>query len=325
MGLCQGDPRQGEGPAQGVRESLTPSPEDAGKRLDVFLAEKIPNLSRSQAKKLISEGRVKVGGEPLTKPKHRLKPGEEVQVFIPAPRPLSLEPDTGVPFEILYEDEGLAVINKPAGVVVHPAAGHLEGTLVHGLLARLKDLSGVGGAMRPGIVHRLDKDTSGLLLIAKDDRTHQALSAMFKERKVKKVYLALVHGVPQALSGKIEAPIGRHPVNRKKMAIRPEGREAITFWRVKEAFRRAALLEVEPLTGRTHQIRVHLASIGHPIVGDELYGGAKPHGPKASRQLLHAWKIRLKHPLTGKELTFEAEPPGDFREVLHALRQKKTS
>ena len=322
MGLCQGDPRQGQRPAQGLEEKLTPAPEDAGKRLDVFLAEKIPNLSRSQAKKLISEGQVKVGGRPLTKPKHRLKPGEEVQVFIPAPEPLSLEPDTGVPFEILYEDEGLAVINKPAGVVVHPAAGHLHGTLVHGLLARLKDLSGVGGMLRPGIVHRLDKDTSGLLLIAKDDRTHQALSAMFKERKVKKLYLALVHGVPQALSGKIEAPLGRHPVNRKKMAVLAGGREAVTLWRRKEVFRRAALLEVEPLTGRTHQIRVHLASLGHPIVGDELYGGAKPHGPKAHRQLLHAWKLRLRHPLTGEELAFEAELPEDFREVLDELRRK---
>jgi len=306
--------------------TLTAEERDAGKRLDVFLAEKIPELTRSQAKRLIEAGRVTLAETPVTKAKYKVKGGESFSVSVPPPAEIKLEPQEEVPFEILYEDEDLAVINKPAGVVVHPACGHTEGTLVHGLLARLEDLSGVGGEARPGIVHRLDKDTSGLLVVAKNDRAHLALSEMFQERKIKKTYLALVHGVPKARSGRIDRPIRRHPVHRKKMTVHEkDGREAVTLWRVKEVFRRAALLEVEPLTGRTHQIRVHLASIGHPIVGDELYGGAKPHGPKAKRQMLHAWKLRFRHPRTGKELSFEAPLPEDFEELLHALRREKTS
>jgi 23S rRNA pseudouridine1911/1915/1917 synthase len=306
--------------------TLVVAKEDTGKRLDVFLAEKIPELTRSQAKKLIEAGLVSADETPLLKPRYKLKGWETLEVHIPPPAEIKLEPQEEVPFEILYEDQDLAVINKPPGVVVHPACGHTDRTLVHGLLAKLKNLSGVGGETRPGIVHRLYKDTSGLLVVAKNDRAHLALSEMFQKREVKKTYLALVHGVPKARFGKIDRPIRRHPVYRKKMAVHErEGREAVTYWRLREAFRRAALLEVEPLTGRTHQIRVHLASIGHPILGDELYGGAKPHGPKAGRQMLHAWRLRFKHPRTGEELFFEAPLPKDFEELLHALRREKVS
>ncbi|OAG28631.1 RluA family pseudouridine synthase [Thermodesulfatator autotrophicus] len=298
-------------------------PDDEGKRLDSFLAEKIPEITRSQAKKLIESRHVKVNENIVEKPKYKIKADEKIEVIVPAPKPLEIKPEKEVPFEILYEDKHLAVINKPPGVVVHPGAGHYEGTLVHGLLARLKDLSGIGGELRPGIVHRLDKDTSGLLVVAKDDPTHQALTQMFKDRQVKKVYLALVHGVPRLAAGKIEKPIGRHPVNRQKMSVHAKsGREAITFYRIREKFSKAALLEVEPKTGRTHQIRVHLAFIGYPIVGDELYGGARPHGPKARRQMLHAFRLEFKHPVTGEDLAFEAPLPEDFEELLNELRQK---
>ena len=324
MGLHPGNSGESPRTAQAIAREFAVEvrPEEAGMRLDVFLAEKIPALSRSQAQKLIKEGLVTLGGTPVTKPKYRVQAEERFRVILPPPQKLALEPQE-VPFEILYEDQDLVVINKPAGVVVHPAAGHYEKTLVHGLLARLKDLSGIGGTFRPGIVHRLDKDTSGLMVVAKNDQAHERLSRMFKERRVKKVYLALVHGVPQARAGRIVKPLGRHPVHRKKMAVVPGGRFAETIWRVKETFRRAALLELEPVTGRTHQLRVHLASIGHPIVGDALYGGAKPHGPKARRQLLHAYKLSFEHPRTGERLSFEGALPPDFEEVLHALREEK--
>ena len=309
---------------EGSTYILEPHQDDIGKRLDIFLSERIKELTRSQAKKLITKGLVKIAGESLPKPKYKLKGGERIEVHIPAPEPLILTPQEEVPFEIVYQDQDLAVIDKPAGVVVHPAAGHVEGTLVHGLLARLKDLSGIGGEARPGIVHRLDKDTSGLLIIAKNDFAHLALSEDFQKRKIKKTYLALVHGVPEARAGKIDRPIGRHPVYRKKMSVHArEGKEALTIWRLKEIFRKAALLEVEPLTGRTHQIRVHLSSIGHPIVGDKLYGGAKPQGPRAPRQMLHAWRLRFRHPRTREELAFEAPLPEDFEELLYALRKEK--
>ncbi len=295
-------------------------PEEAGERLDVFLSRKIPELTRSRIKKLISEGLVSLGEGKGVKASRQVRAGEKITIRVPPPEEISLEPEE-VPFEILYEDAHLAVIVKPPGVVVHPAAGHLRGTLVHGLLRRLTDLSGVGGQLRPGIVHRLDKDTSGLMVVAKNDQAHLRLTTMFKGREVEKWYLALVHGVPEPRSGKINAPIGRHPVHRKKMmAGAPRGRSAETFYRVREVFRRAALLEVRPYTGRTHQIRVHLAYIGHPIVGDPLYGGRRPQGPKAERQMLHAWRLAFEHPVTGARLSFEAPPPPDFEKLLKELR-----
>ncbi len=300
---------------------LIVEPEAAGQRLDVFLSGKIPELTRSRVKKLIAEGLVEVsgvkGGLRASRP---VRAGEEITVRVLPPEEVRLEPEE-VPFEILYEDGDLAVIVKPPGVVVHPGAGHSRGTLVHGLLRRLSGLSGVGGELRPGIVHRLDKDTSGLMVVAKNDRAHLALTAMFKGREVEKWYLALVHGVPEPQAGRIKVPIGRHPVHRKKMmAGAPKGREAETFYQVRETFRRAALLEVRPYTGRTHQIRVHLSYIGHPIVGDPLYGGRRPGGPRAERQMLHAWRLSFKHPITGARLSFEAPPPLDFEKLLEEIR-----
>lgn len=290
----------------------------AGKRLDIFLAGVIPELTRSQAKKLIREGLVKVDGQ-VVRPKYLVKPGQKIAVIIPPPEKVELVPEE-VPFEIIYEDEDLAVINKPPGIVVHPAAGHTKGTLVHGLLNKLKGLSGIGGELRPGIVHRLDKDTSGLLVVAKNDLAHRALIKQFKAREVKKIYLALVHGVPRKREGQIDLPIGRHPVHRKKMSTKARvSREAITLWRVIKTFKKAALIEARPLTGRTHQIRVHLAAIGHPIIGDPLYGGQRPQGPKTPRQMLHAFQLSLTHPRSGKRLEFQAELPKDFKEVLNRL------
>lgn len=296
-----------------VRES------EAGQRLDLWLAQKIPELTRSQAKKLIEEGLVQVEGR-VSKPAYKIGAGEKVVVQVPPPERLELVPEE-VPFEILYQDRDLAVIVKPPGVVVHPAAGHFQGTLVHGLLKRLKDLSGIGGKLRPGIVHRLDKETSGLMVVAKNDPAHLALTRLFKSREIEKWYLALVHGVPEPRAGFIEVPVGRHPVHRKKMlAGAPQGREAKTFYRVREAFSKTALLEVRPYTGRTHQIRVHLSFIGHPILGDPLYGGRRPQGPKAPRTMLHAWRLKFRHPLKDEVLAFEAPLPPDFKALLEELR-----
>jgi len=299
---------------------LRVNPEDAGKRLDLFLTEKIPELTRSRIKRLVSEGLIEIKGVGQLKASRKVKGGEEVRITVPPPEEISLAPEE-VPFEILYEDKDLAVIAKPPGVVVHPGAGHLKGTLVHGLLKRLSGLSGIGGELRPGIVHRLDKDTSGLMVVAKTDQAHLRLTEAFKSREVEKWYLALVHGVPELRAGKIEVPIGRHPKHRKKMlAGAPRGRLAETFYRVREAFRKAALLEVRPFTGRTHQIRVHLSYIGHPIVGDPLYGGRRPQGPQAKRQMLHAWRLSFKHPLSGEKLAFESPLPSDFEKLLAELR-----
>ncbi len=298
---------------------LVVSEEEGGKRLDVFVAERLEELTRSQVKRLVEEALVLVNERP-SKPSYRVRTGERIRVRIPPPKEVELKPED-VPFSVLYEDEHLAVVDKPAGVVVHPGAGHESGTLVHGLLKRLSNLSGVGGEVRPGIVHRLDKDTSGLMVVAKNDRAHLVLSRLFKERKVEKVYLAVVYGVPERRKDVIEARIARHPVNRKRMlaGVR-EGREAVTVYEVKEEFKRSALLEVRPLTGRTHQIRAHLSYIGHPILGDALYGGCAPYMPKAPRQMLHAWKLSFPHPVSGTPLSFEAEPPEDFTNLLRELR-----
>jgi len=295
------------------------SEEDSGLRLDQYLVKMVPSLSRSRIKTLIEEGLVKV--EPETS---KLKPGLKVKAFqkitliIPPEEPLQLTPQE-VPFEILYEDEDLAVIYKPAGIVVHPAPGHKEGTLVHGLLKRLKDLSGIGGKLRPGIVHRLDKDTSGLMLIAKNDFAHQALVKAFKERRINKEYLAIVYGEVKPSKGSIEKPIGRHPVHRKKMAVLKEGKEAVTNYKVLKTFKKATLLLAKPLTGRTHQLRVHFSSLGHPILGDPLYGGLKPNLPRPERLMLHAYKLSFEHPRTKQILTFTKEPPENFQNYLRLL------
>jgi 23S rRNA pseudouridine1911/1915/1917 synthase len=291
--------------------------EAKGERLDVYLRAKLFDLSRERIKNLIEEGFILVEGKSV-KPSYKLKGGEQVLVRIPVEKEYSLQPKE-VPFEILYEDEDLAVIYKPAGIVVHPAPGHLDDTLVHGLLLKLRSLSGVGGELRPGIVHRLDKDTSGVMLVAKNDFAHKKLTQDFKERRVEKEYLAIVYGKLTQKEGTLDFPIGRHPVQRKKMAVLKEGRQAITKYKVLRLFKKATLVLAKPLTGRTHQLRVHFSHIGHPILGDPIYGGLKPDVPRPERLMLHAYRISFEHPRTGAHLTFTKDPPEDFERYLKLL------
>ncbi len=252
------------------------------------------------------------------KPSYLLHAAEKVDVCVPPPEALDVEPEE-TPLRIIYEDEDLLVVNKPAGLTVHPSPGHTRHTLVNALLAHCRDLSGVGGVLRPGIVHRLDKDTSGLLLVAKNDRTHAALSRQLKERTVEKRYLALVRGRLAQAEGVIEGAIGRDPRNRKRMAIVENGRTARTAYKVREYIDGMTLVEVAPSTGRTHQIRVHLAAMGHPIVGDALYG--KP-SDLVGRQFLHAYRLAFAHPRDGRRVEFEAPLPDDLVEALRRAREK---
>ncbi|MBQ8080913.1 MAG: RluA family pseudouridine synthase [Clostridia bacterium] len=277
-----------------------------GRRLDVLLTQ--AGLSRSRAAKLIEDGRVFVGNMQSKKPSLRPETGVSVRVELPQLQETTNLPQD-IPIEILYEDEYLAAVNKPAGLVVHPAAGNEDGTLVNALLYHLNSLSGIGGERRPGIVHRLDKDTSGLLLVAKDDATHLALSEMLAERRIEKHYRAIVLGRMKDETGYIDAPIGRSQQDRKKMAIRADGRPSQTEWRVLKALDHGvtSYLDVHIITGRTHQIRVHMASIGHPVLGDPIYGFQ--HMPPAKRLMLHSYSIRFIHPATGREMTLTAPCP----------------
>jgi 23S rRNA pseudouridine1911/1915/1917 synthase len=304
--------------------------QEAPQRLDVFLAGREKTLSRSRIKKLIEEGLVKVEGREA-KPGLRLKPGDEVSVLLPEPRDPEVRPEP-LPLEILFEDPHLLVLEKPAGMVVHPAAGNYSGTLVNALLHHCRDLGGIGGVLRPGIVHRLDKDTSGVLVAAKDDAAHRGLSEQFKKHKPVRKYLGIVFGqLPE--EGRVDAPIGRHPVHRQKMSARPrKGREARTRWKVLERFPHFCLAEFRLETGRTHQIRVHLSSIGHPLLGDPAYGGRRGLAAvdppvlrqglqKFSRQALHAAVLGFTHPIRGGYLEFAAPLPADMEEVLALLRK----
>lgn len=303
-----------------------------GIRLDVFLSSRFPELSRSRIQTLIKGGKVDINGSPVTKPSQAIRPGDNVSITIPPPKPLGLEPEA-IDFDILYEDESLVVVDKPAGLVVHPAPGHDTGTLVHGLLQRCDDLSGIGGMARPGIVHRLDKDTSGAMIVAKTDAAHHLLSWQFKNGLIGKEYLALVHGIVHLPSGAIEAPIARHRMKRREMCVPTSGgRYALSLWERREVYRvGCSLLSVRIKTGRTHQIRVHLAYIGHPVVGDAVYGRgsagwrrtwshAKADPPVVERQMLHAFRITFDHPVTRKRLLIEAPLPEDMATVLEALR-----
>lgn len=292
----------------------------AGERLDSFVARRCRELSRSHAQRLIEHALVTVDGR-LAKASERLAGGARVAVTVPPPETLGLDPEP-IPITIIYQDTGLLVVDKPAGLTVHPAPGHPSGTLVNALLAVCPDLSGIAGTLRPGIVHRLDKDTSGLMAVAKNDWAQQALSQQLKDREVHKTYLALVHGIPSPREGVIEAPIGRNPKNRKKMAVVAGGREAITRYRVREemAGGRYALLEVAPVTGRTHQIRVHMAATGHPIVGDATYG---KRSDVVGRQFLHAWKLAFAMPLSRRTVEFESPLPPDLRNALETLRTER--
>jgi 23S rRNA pseudouridine1911/1915/1917 synthase len=296
-------------------------------RLDVFVSNHIEDCSRSLAATLIKSGAVKVQGS-QRKAGYKLKSGDIITGFVPPPNPVSFAPEF-VPFSVLFEDPFLMVVDKPPGVVVHPAPGHHGGTLVNGLLFHCPDLKGVGGELRPGIVHRLDKDTSGIILVAKCSLAHEKLANQFKERKVKKEYLALVWGHMSATEGSIDFSIGRHPKDRKKMSINSyAGRHAVTLWKVKEAFKQASLLQLDLKTGRTHQIRVHCAALNHPILGDETYGKNRQAAIRKKdgrekiipRQMLHAWRIRFEHPVEKKEMIFEASMPADMQEVLDILR-----
>jgi 23S rRNA pseudouridine1911/1915/1917 synthase len=287
-----------------------------GERLDAFLARRLPELSRTHLKRLIDAGFVTIDGR-IPKASEKTHEGLEVTVEVPPPEELSLVPEA-IPLTIVYQDSDLIVVDKPAGLTVHPAPGHPSGTLVNALLAACPDLQGISGTLRPGIVHRLDKDTSGLLVVAKNDRAMRALQSQLSERTVHKTYLALVHGVPKPREGQIEAPIGRSTRNRKKMAVVDNGRESTTRYKVREEVPGGyALLEVEPVTGRTHQIRVHLAAIGHSVFGDPLYGRPSPLLP---RQFLHAWKLAFRMPLGGREVEFESPLPPDLRSVLEQLQ-----
>ncbi len=275
-----------------------------GRRLDVLLSDE--HLSRSRAAALIEEGCVQVDGAVQKKPSLKPAVGAHIRLAMPPPRDAGIEAQD-IPLEILYEDEHLAVVIKPCGMVVHPAAGNEDGTLVNALLFHLSHLSGIGGEKRPGIVHRLDKDTSGLLLVAKDDATHAALSAQLSARQMEKHYRAIVFGHMKEQNGIIDKPIGRSPQDRKKMAVTANGRPALTEWRVLREYPNATLLDVYIITGRTHQIRVHMASIGHPVLGDSVYGGR--HMPAAPRLMLHAYSLSFTHPVTGDKMTLYAPCP----------------
>lgn len=285
-------------------------------RLDVLCAE-AAQASRSQASKWIENGLCTVNGAVQTKPSFKAATGAMLTIDVPEATESTVEKEN-IPLEILYEDEDVAVVVKPCGMVVHPAAGNESGTLVNALLYAMDDLSGIGGVKRPGIVHRLDKDTSGLLMVAKNDRAHVSLSDQLKNRTMEKHYLAVVDGCMREESGLVDKPIARSKKDRKKMAIDPEGREALTEWTLIENLKNAALLDVHIMTGRTHQIRVHMQSLHHPVAGDPIYG--QKNGVKAPRLMLHAYTLAFDHPRTGERLFFKADPPEAFEKTLKKLR-----
>lgn len=295
--------------------------ETSGIRLDVFLAESNAELTRSRIQKLILDGNITVNGGPA-KANYKLHQGDKIELVLPPPKDTELKAEE-IPLDIVYEDEHMLVVNKPQGMVVHPAAGNLEGTLVNALMAHCGDnLSGINGEIRPGILHRIDKDTSGLLLVAKDDRAHLGLSEQIKEHSLTREYMALVHGKIKEDSGTIDAPIGRDPKDRKKMTItNKNSRDAVTHFYVLERFDKYTLVRCRLETGRTHQIRVHMSKNGHPIVGDPVYGRKKEEF-KLSGQLLHARKVGFIHPISGEYMEFEKDAPDYFEEVLVRLRRR---
>jgi 23S rRNA pseudouridine1911/1915/1917 synthase len=301
-----------------------------GIRLDKFLAEALPELSRTQIQRLIAAGQVALPRGKATA-RYRVRSGERISLEVPPPQPTHLLPED-IPLDIVFEDEALVVVNKPPGMVVHPAPGHPYGTLVNALLYHCNVLSGIGGEERPGIVHRLDKDTSGLLLVAKHDRSHRHLSEQLRDRTLRRRYLALVQGCPPTEQGSIDAPIGRHPQHRQKMAVvESNGRAARTHYQVLESWGVLSLLQLSLETGRTHQIRVHLAHIGHPVIGDPIYGTkalSLPRHPMLERwlrvfprQALHARELQFAHPETGETMTFSAPLPVDLATLMTRIRQ----
>jgi 23S rRNA pseudouridine1911/1915/1917 synthase len=294
---------------------------ESGERLDRWLAGQLPEHSRSEIQRWIGEGRITIGGKPQ-KASYRVAAGDSVVLSVPAPAEYEVEAEP-VPLAIVYEDGDLLVIDKPAGMVVHPAAGHWHGTLVNAVLHHCPDLEGVGGVRRPGIVHRLDKDTSGLILVAKNGPAHRDLQSQFKGREVEKNYLALTYGHVSPSRGEIAAAVGRDVRQRKRMAIVPGGRAAVTCYETLGNYGKHTLLTCRPLTGRTHQIRVHLAYIGHPIVGDSVYGGRRKPPVPCPRQFLHAHWIRFRLPSTGEQVEFTSPLPADLQAVLDALGSER--
>jgi 23S rRNA pseudouridine1911/1915/1917 synthase len=312
-------------------EKFTLEQSHPGERLDIFLREKFPAVSRGAMQRLIEQGHIRVNGQP-TKATHNPRAGDTIEITFPEARPAEAQPED-IPLDILFEDNSLLVINKPAGLVVHPAAGHEEHTLVNALLHHCAgSLSGIGGVARPGIVHRLDKETSGCLVVAKNDETHLALSEQFSSRVVKKIYNAIVCGEVPREAGEIHAAIARHPTHRKRMAVHDDndGRAAHTSYRVVEKLNHATLVEAQIHTGRTHQIRVHFLHLGYPVAGDETYGAKQNKKLQeqthyaAPRVLLHAKELTFVHPRTKKEMHFSAPLPKDFKTALKFLRSKKS-
>ncbi len=301
-------------------EILTLNYEGEGaERLDHFLADELSDYSRSRLQSFIKEGRVRVDGEAAKKYGQALIPGQMITVILPEVHESGLVPEN-IPLDIIYEDEQSIVINKPAGMVVHPAAGHETGTLVHAVLAHCDDLKGFGGEIRPGVVHRLDRDTSGIIVMAKNEKAHIFLQEQFKARSINKRYLALVDGAPPTPAGRVETPIGRDPIRRQQMAIltADKGREAITEYRTVQSYAKHTLIEAHPLTGRTHQIRVHMAFLKCPIVGDVLYGRRK-QSIDLNRHFLHAYRLTILLPGHTEPMTFEAPLPHELQEVIDAL------
>ena len=310
-------------------ETITVQQSRPSERLDTFLRAQFPALSRGAVQRLIEEGHILVNGQP-TKPTHHPRAGEVIEIHWPDARPAVAQPEE-MPLDILFEDDDLLVLNKPPGLVVHPAVGHEEHTLVNALLHHCAGrLSGIGGVARPGIVHRLDKETSGCLVVAKNDFAHLALAEQFAQRAMEKIYAALVCGELPQSSGEIRAAIARHPTHRKRMAaVEGQGREALTGYRVLERLNRATLVEATLHTGRTHQIRVHFQFLRHPVAGDQTYGNRQNQrleeltGYHAPRQMLHARTLTFTHPRMGRKKTFSAPWPKDFEEALAALRIKQ--
>jgi 23S rRNA pseudouridine1911/1915/1917 synthase len=291
--------------------------EEGGERLDLAVVGAFEDMSRSQVQRLIKSGAVTVDGR-LSKPAYRVEPGERISVVVPQEKEEPVRPEP-IPLDVIYEDDALLAVNKPAGMVVHPAPGHPSGTLVNGLLAYCPELANVGRLERAGLVHRLDKDTSGVILVAKAPGAYKALQRQFKRRQVHKVYVALAEGTVEPREGIIEAPVGRDRRERKRMAVRRSGRPAVTRYRTTRRFKNHTLLEVEPRTGRTHQIRVHLSWMGYPLVGDQVYGRRR-QPLLGHRHFLHAQEIRFTHPTTEEEMVLSAPLPYDLEAVLDQLR-----
>lgn len=300
--------------------SLVVQPEGAGQRLDLFLARAGEvDQSRSHLQRLIEDGGVTVNGAAV-RSSYRTRAGDVIRLVLPEPRPAEPVPED-IPLDVVYEDADLIVINKPRGLVVHPAPGNPRGTLVNALLAHCRDLPGINDTLRPGIVHRLDKDTTGLMVAAKSEQAQRGLIDQIKARNVRREYLALVHGVMAADSGVIDAPIARHPLERKKMSVQPRrGRKAITHFQVEERFREHTLVGARLETGRTHQVRVHFAYIGHPVVGDPVYAGRRPRLGLGG-QALHARTLGFLHPVLGEYMEFHAPPPPDMQAVIDRLHR----